>query len=477
MKRVTTSPEQIKIPTQSKSGTTVLWKMANKRTYEFGKSHLTLEFGDITTSQAQVLVSSDDYYLSMGGGVSASILRAGGNAIALDAAKKVPAALGDVVVTTAGSLPAQYIFHVITRGHEDSTLSSKEIIRQATKHCVQMLDTLHLNSIAFPAIGAGAAGFEYGDVAIEMADVITEDLNKRTAPLDVTIYLFDRFGQRNDLDFIEFFEQFASRIPRLADKTGTEKDLKDTVPVAEDIKPSDAAAETDDQIRMRRLNNVRKLIGSLEDRRFELEARLIEIVNTGDDREKGTLQKRLDENQELRLDYLNELKALSQKDFVPSTTTGKQALSVFVSSTYKDLVDHRASVKDQVMRRDMLFRGMETFGADPNRVTPATKIVEEVRKADVYLGIFGVRYGYIDSATGLSMTELEFNEAIASGKRMVLYVIRDDAPVKVSDIEPDPSGKAKLDNLRRRILAEHTVYLFDTADDLARQVYEDLGKL
>src|SRR5436309_1177201 len=136
--------------------------MGNKRTYKFGKSRLTIEFDDITTSEAQVLVSSDDYYLSMGGGVSASILRAGGNAIALDAAKKVPAELGDVVVTTAGSLAAQYIFHAVTIG-PSSTISPEEIIRQTTKRCMRMLDTLQLNSIAFPAIGTGVAGFNYED--------------------------------------------------------------------------------------------------------------------------------------------------------------------------------------------------------------------------------------------------------------------------------------------------------------------------
>jgi hypothetical protein len=75
------------------------------------------------------------------------------------------------------------------------------------------------------------------------------------------------------------------------------------------------------------------------------------------------------------------------------------------------------------------------------------------------------------------MTELEFKEAETSGKPMFLYVIRDDAPVKVADIEPDPAGKAKLDNLRNRILKDYLAYLFDSVEDLARQVYEDLGKL
>lgn len=451
--------------------------MTNKRTYQFGKSSLTLEFGDITTSNAQVLVSSDDYYLSMGGGVSASILAAGGNAIALDAAKKVPAALGDVVVTTAGSLEAQYIFHVITLGSGERTMSPKEIIRQSTRRCVQMLDTLQLSSIAFPAIGAGAAGFEYEDVAVEMANVISEVLPTRDSSVDVTIYLFDRFGRKNELDFIQFFEEFASRVPRLADKTETKTTVSQKVSSTA-IKTPDDSAMSDDQIRMRRLNNVRKLVGSVEDKRFELEAQLIELIDTEEAEEIKNLRKKLEENQELRLSYLNEMKSLSQKDPpIIDKKAASQNRSVFVSSTYKDLIDHRSRVKDQIMRRDMLFRGMETFGADPNRVTPAAKIVEEVRKADVYLGIFGVRYGYIDEATGLSMTELEFNQAVASEKPMFLYVIRDDADVRVSDIESNPAGKAKLDSLRSRILKDHVVYLFDTADDLARQVFEDLGKL
>ena len=80
------------------------------RKYQFKKSFLTLLFGDITTSKAQVIVSSDDFYLTMGGGVSAAIHRAGGNQIVIDASKKVPAKLGEVIVTSAGNLPADHIY-------------------------------------------------------------------------------------------------------------------------------------------------------------------------------------------------------------------------------------------------------------------------------------------------------------------------------------------------------------------------------
>ena len=70
------------------------------RTYKVGRSRITLKFGDITSSKAEVLVSSDDYLLSMGGGVSAALRRHGGPGVRADASKMVPAKLGDVVVAS-----------------------------------------------------------------------------------------------------------------------------------------------------------------------------------------------------------------------------------------------------------------------------------------------------------------------------------------------------------------------------------------
>lgn len=152
-------------------------------------------------------------------------------------------------------------------------------------------------------------------------------------------------------------------------------------------------------------------------------------------------------------------------------------LSVFVSSTYQDLVAYRDTVREQIMRRDMRFRGMEIFGADPGRMTPADKIVAEVERADVYVGIFGARYGYVNGATGLSMTETELKAAEESGKPMLLYVMKDEAPVNIPDHETRPELAERLRELKERILQKYLVYRFSSVDDLGRQVYEDLGKL
>ena len=181
-----------------------------KRSYTVGVSSLTIEFGDLTKSSADVVVSSDDSYITMGGGVSAAILRAGGQSILVDASKKVPASLGDVVITAAGLLPAKHVFHAITIGN--GNLPPSDIVSKATRRSLELLDVLGLTSIAFPAIGAGVAGFEIKEVAIQMAQVIVGFMAACPRNIDITLYLYDRFRRMEPIDFLEFFEEFAARI-------------------------------------------------------------------------------------------------------------------------------------------------------------------------------------------------------------------------------------------------------------------------
>ena len=451
-------------------------QMQNKRIYQFGKSRLILEFGDLAQSNAQVLVSSVDSYLTMGDGVARALLRTGGNAIALDAAKKVPAKVSEVVVTTAGNLPAQYIFHGITLGTRDQNLSDQDIVRKITSRCLQLIEILQLNSIAFPALGTGVAGFNLEEVAVEMAQAIAQALSKQKRSVEVSIVLYDKFDDNAPTHYLRFFEEFASLAPRIENR----KVSSDSSQTEEEVVLKPEIVRSSDEIKYQRINHIRKLLASLEDQRNRIEESLIDALNDSQkEPEIKTLREKLSENEELRFSYVNELKVLSEKDVttLKGHRSDRKHKIVFVSSTYKDLVDHRAIVKDQIVRRDMLFRGMEHSGASPLNSPPAVKVIDEVKNADVYLGVFGVRYGSIDYATGLSITELEFNEAEANRKPLLLYLIHEDAPVKVADIESDAECKVKLDRLKNRIQKNYTVYKFSSKEDLARQVFEDLGKL
>ncbi len=340
---------------------------------------------------------------------------------------------------------------------------------------MRMLESLQLSSIAFPAIGAGVAGFSYEDVAATMARVIEEEFERREISVEATIYLFDRFGRMREMDFIRFFEEFAARAPRIADHAVAIGHHKQIV----EVSSIDLAAETQEDYKRRRLHNLRRLLADLEDQRNRLERQLIELLDARQSVDQKQVRIALQRNQDLRMQYLGELQSYSQADGAgaPASTPRLRPMTVFVSSTNKDLVDARAAVKDALSRSDLFFRGMEHFGAYADALPPASRIIEEVRKADAYIGIFGVRYGSIDTATGLSMTELEFREAETQKKPMLLYVVHSDAPVAVSDIESDPNSYAKLTVLKSHILKMHVPYLFKNIDDLARQAYSDLRRL
>ena len=191
------------------------------RKYRFNNSTLTIVFGDITTSKAEVIVSSDDTGISMGGGISGCIRKQGGENIRMDAQKKLPAQLGDVVVSTAGALEHQkFIFHCLTIDHEhkrdvyEGRLSNTEdinnyILQHSVDKCFRLLQALDLNSIAFPCIGAGLARIPLKKVAEVMAEAISANLFRTQKPYEIELYLYDRNNILTEMDYIDMFENFA----------------------------------------------------------------------------------------------------------------------------------------------------------------------------------------------------------------------------------------------------------------------------
>ena len=195
-----------------------------EREYRFGDSKLIIRFGDITRSDADVLVSSDDYLLSAGGGVSGALARAGGRAVSVDASKYESLSWGDVAVTSAGALPAKFIFHVVTIGPDapeaqDDDLrkgdrspeAQKKMIARATKRCLELAHELSISSIAFPALGAGVANLDLSTVAASMAEAIAAELRKAREARRVELFLAAKSWQ-SEWDYLVFFEEGARHL-------------------------------------------------------------------------------------------------------------------------------------------------------------------------------------------------------------------------------------------------------------------------
>jgi O-acetyl-ADP-ribose deacetylase (regulator of RNase III) len=437
----------------------------DSKTYQVGSSRITLIFGDITTSKAEVLVSSDDYLLSMGGGVSESIRITGGPHVAADASKMVPAHAGDVVVSTAGDLPAKYVLHAITLGPGRVDLNADAIVRQTTQRVMRLLPTLGCKSVAFPAIGAGAARISYETVASEMAAVLVGILLDSEESYEIELYLMDRFHQMNKDDFFIFFEEFAVRRLGLSNSPDSaEPSLK---PPGTDTTIMDLKQATDAE----RRHQVYKMLRHLDSRRNKIEADLVHALAEDTPHDSTLLlQLRgfLDEIQALRRSYEGQLTNSGEADPPPVPN------SVFVSSTSFDLKPHRQAVRDVIEGLRLNFIGMEEF--TPTELPPVDVIRREVTKCQVYLGILGMRYGYVDPGTGKSMTELEYTQAIASDKKIRMFVMDEHAPILASMTEDDPSRLAKLTDFRNHVMKVHLCKLFTDHTDLAKKAEATLNQ-
>jgi hypothetical protein len=77
--------------------------------------------------------------------------------------------------------------------------------------------------------------------------------------------------------------------------------------------------------------------------------------------------------------------------------------TVMINGASLDLPEHRAEVRDACLRVGMLPMIMESLPAsDDNAIRASLQMVEQV---DLYLGIFGHRYGYVPAGHEISITE------------------------------------------------------------------------
>ena len=95
--------------------------------------------------------------------------------------------------------------------------------------------------------------------------------------------------------------------------------------------------------------------------------------------------------------------------------TGRAHHDIMVSSTFKELEEHRDVVIKAILELGMFPQAMEFDAALPYDLISAS--LNKVRSAVAYVGIIGYRYGQMPESAdrnpkGLSITELEYDEAL-----------------------------------------------------------------
>jgi len=128
--------------------------------------------GDIAQQSAGVLVNAAGTSLQMGSGVAGALRRAAGQEINDEAVSKGPIDLGEVAVTDAYDLDAEYVIHAAAMPHYGDGKATAESIADATRNTLEQADELGAQSLVIPALGCGVAGFDLAEGAQIIAEVI-----------------------------------------------------------------------------------------------------------------------------------------------------------------------------------------------------------------------------------------------------------------------------------------------------------------
>jgi nucleoside 2-deoxyribosyltransferase len=89
----------------------------------------------------------------------------------------------------------------------------------------------------------------------------------------------------------------------------------------------------------------------------------------------------------------------------------------------------------------------ERLAADADGVRES---LEKVDRADIFVGILGVRYGHVPDGSSLSITEMEYGHAVARGIPRLMFVIDEKQhPIVLDDVETGPAAE-KLKHFKER---------------------------
>jgi Domain of unknown function (DUF4062) len=149
---------------------------------------------------------------------------------------------------------------------------------------------------------------------------------------------------------------------------------------------------------------------------------------------------------------------------------------VMISSTVRDLPRHREQVMHACLstREPFLPKMMEHLpasAADAQAVSTAL-----VDSCDIYLGVFGHRYGYVPSGSTLSVTEMEYRRALEREMPRLVFMMAEDHPVVASDVETG-EGAERLRALRESLQTRQVVKFFSSPADLRAHALQSLGEL
>ncbi len=142
-----------------------------------------------------------------------------------------------------------------------------------------------------------------------------------------------------------------------------------------------------------------------------------------DPKEKHRLERQIADLKAQLRDYEAEYQKLRCHDLgvgvEPPPTPPLPSIRVFISGTIRDLQAEREAVEQALQRLNLETLRAETIGSQT--ISPYEASLTLAQQCDIYLGLYGGRYGTIVPGDGRSITEIEYQTARDQGKPILIY--------------------------------------------------------
>jgi hypothetical protein len=147
---------------------------------------------------------------------------------------------------------------------------------------------------------------------------------------------------------------------------------------------------------------------------------------------------------------------------------------IFVSSTFRDLVEERREVMQALLEMDCIPAGMELF---PAASEAACKLIQRViEESDYYCLIVGGRYGSMDKR-GISFTEREYDYATKISLPIVSFLHGNPDSIPVGKVDRDEKASLALQEFRSKVEKRHHCKYWVGPEDLGGKVSRSLLQL
>lgn len=147
--------------------------------------------------------------------------------------------------------------------------------------------------------------------------------------------------------------------------------------------------------------------------------------------------------------------------------------SVFVSSTYQDLIDERKEVIQALLELDCIPIGMELFPAtDDDQWTLIKELIDE---CDYYILIIGGRYGSLNKE-GISYTQMEYEYAVKTGVPVISFLHKNPDLISTGKTDKNAKKEEKLIEFRN-LASQKMIKFWNSPEELGSIVSRSLIKL